>query len=102
MHRPIVPALAIFARAVERIDDPYARLAAAHPIVLFLLGKQRVVGPRGANLVAQHGVRLLVASLPQRLAFATAPRASVAQHATRGGCAQLGQLFVASPHVTLS
>mgnify|MGYP000152227569 CR=1 FL=1 len=68
------PALAIFARAVEWVDDPDAALPAARDIVLLLFREERVGGPGRANLAAQHRVGLLVTGLPQRLAFKAAMR----------------------------
>src|SRR3546814_18921294 len=51
MDGPIVPALAIFARAVERVDDPDAALTAAGRVVLFFFGQQRIGGARGEDFV---------------------------------------------------
>src|SRR3546814_1899770 len=68
MHRPVAAPLAIFAGAVERIDDPHARLVEAGDIIAFLLGEQPVAGARGAAFPAQHRIGGLVARLPERLA----------------------------------
>src|SRR3546814_19431043 len=55
MDGPIVATLAIFARAVERVDDPDAALTAAGRVVLFFFGQQRIDGARGADFAAEIG-----------------------------------------------
>ena len=48
MHRPVGALLAVFARAVDRIDDPHARLVQSLGIVLLLFVEKAVVGPHRA------------------------------------------------------
>ena len=43
MHRLVAPCLAVFARAVERVDDPHAAFGEPHFGVLAFLGQKAVV-----------------------------------------------------------
>ena len=67
MHGPVGATLTIFARAVDRIDDPDARLGEPGVIVLFLFGEEAVVGPLFADGVAQELVGRRVTCGSQRL-----------------------------------
>ena len=67
MHRPVGPRLAIFARAIDRIDDPDTRLGEPVVIVLLFFGQQTILAPHFAQRVAQKLVGGLVARLAQRL-----------------------------------
>ena len=67
MHGPVGAGLSIFARAVDRIDDPDARLGEPGVIVLFLFGEEAVVRPLFADGVAQELVGRRVTCGPQSL-----------------------------------
>jgi phosphatidylglycerophosphate synthase len=68
VHRPIGATFAVFAGAIDRIDDPHPALRAAPGIVLFLFGKQAIMGSRGADRIAQQAVGGSIARIAQRLA----------------------------------
>ena len=67
MHRPVGARLAIFAGAVDRVDDPDAGFGEPRIVVLFLFGEEPVVGPLFADGVAQELVGRRVTCGPQRL-----------------------------------
>ncbi len=69
MDRPIAALLAIFARAIDRVDDPHPLLAEALLGIGRFFGQQSVIGPVLRNRVAQEAVGRLVTCLAQRLAF---------------------------------
>src|SRR3546814_6690885 len=93
MDVPIVATLAIFARAVERVDDPDAALTAAGRVVLFFFGQQRIDGARGADFAAEHRIGGFVARLDEPFANEAA-RAPVEQDRTRCVRKAFGELFV--------
>ena len=62
MHRPIGPALAEFARAVERIDDPHAAARQPDWVICGFLRKHRVLGPLGAQPFEDQRIGLAVAA----------------------------------------
>src|SRR6185312_10005024 len=65
MNRPVGAFLAIFARTVDRVDDPTAGLAEALLGVLAFFGQQAVVRPRDAQGVDEELVGDLIASLAE-------------------------------------
>ena len=68
MNRPVGAFLAILAGAIDRVDDPNPAFAQALGIVLFLFGKEPVLGPHGTDRVAQELVGGGVTRRAQRLA----------------------------------
>src|SRR3546814_3624354 len=88
MHRPVAAptvafGLGIFARAVDRIDDPHTRFAQPRRIVLFLCGEQAIVGAKLTQRIDQKAVGFLVAGLAQRLSFELAAGAHFEQDTPR-------------------
>ena len=68
VYRPVGATFGIFARSVDRIDDPDPRFSEAGGIVLLLFGEQPVIWPCGADCIAQEAVGIAIACLAQRLA----------------------------------
>ena len=82
MHRPVGARFAIFARPVDRIDDPYPALVQPRRIVLFLFGKQAIVWPGFPQGVDKELVGGLVTRLAQRLGAEHAAVAYLQKDAT--------------------
>ena len=97
MHRPVGPRLAIFARAIDRIDDPDTRLGEPVVIVLFFLRQQPILAPHFAQRVAQKLVGGLVARLAQCLGTEHPGLADLDQDAPSHFCQMGGQRRVAHP-----
>jgi hypothetical protein len=95
MHRPIRPRLAIFARAIDGIDNPDAALAQPCLIVLFLFGQQAVIGPGFTQGVTQELVGGLIARLAQRLGAEQTGRSNLDQYAPGHLRQMRGQIAVA-------
>jgi hypothetical protein len=92
MDGPVSPRLTIFARAIDRIDDPDPALGQALLGVLGLFGQQGIVGPRLANGMAEELVCGLIARLAQRLGAEDARGADIQQQLAR--CLrQMGRQF---------
>src|SRR3569623_205308 len=83
MHRPVVAPLAIFARAVDRIDDPRPRLEEPRSVALAFFGQQAVIGALAADRVAQQVVGRRVAGLAEFLRVPVARRAHLEQQLAR-------------------
>jgi hypothetical protein len=69
VDRPVCTPLAELASAVERIDDPYARLRQPLGRIRAFFGQQAVVWPLGGEMPDEIAVRQLVARFAQRLPF---------------------------------
>src|SRR3546814_2115535 len=69
MDGPVGAGLAIFARAVERINDPHPLGVKPRGIVLFLFGKHGVVRTVRPQRLHDEGVGGAVAGPAQRLAL---------------------------------
>ncbi len=97
VHGPVGTRLAIFAGAVDRVDDPHALHAQAAGIVFLFLGQQPVVGPRGEQRVDEEAVGGRVARLAQFLALVAPARPHFEQDAARFGGEFGGEVGVAHP-----
>ncbi len=83
MDSPVVKALAIFARSVERIDDPYAAGGAARGIVGGLLGQDEIARPCGLQAVENQRVGFCIAAAAEIGIGAIATGAEVAEQSGR-------------------
>ena len=92
MHRPVSAGLAIFAGAVDRIDDPHPALGQTLGIVLFLFGQEPVFRALFAQGVDQELVGRGVAGLAQRLE-AEHPGFAHRQQETARHCGEMGGKF---------
>jgi hypothetical protein len=92
MDRPVAAPLAIFARAVERIDDPHARLGKARGRIGGFLAQHAIVRPVRRHFGHQESIGQGIALRPQCLAFMRAGRAQVHQDAP-GACGQMPRQF---------
>jgi hypothetical protein len=66
MHRPISAFLAIFSRAIDRINNPDAGFGEARWIILFLFGQQAILGPLLSQGMDQKGVGRGITCFAQR------------------------------------
>ncbi len=82
VYGPVVASLTIFARAVERIDDPDALPIESRPVALAFFGEQSVVGPCLRQRLDQIMVGDPVAFRAHRLAREPAIGAHLHQDAT--------------------
>ena len=101
MHGPIGPLFAVFARAVDRIDNPHAGFIQALFGVLAFFRQQPVLGMSGAQGMDKELVGDLIACLSERLAFEHSAGAHLQQDASGtlgevGG--QLGVGHFGRPH----
>src|SRR3546814_18763954 len=86
VNGPVRARLALFARAIDGVDDPDARFAEPLLRVLAFLGQQAVIGPLPRDGMDKQLVRGLIASLAPRLAFTTTrldPREEVGRASVR-------------------
>ena len=68
MHRPVGPPFPIFARPVERIDDPAAAIGEPLAVVRAFLGEDRIARPPLRESGQDEGVRDLVRDMAERRA----------------------------------
>ena len=95
MHRPVAAAFGIFARPVERIDDPHAGLFQPHRIVDAFFGEHAVVGALRLERFEDEGIGDEIARLAERLAGDQPAVAQIEQQAARGLGDLRGELGVA-------
>jgi len=92
MHRPIGALLAIFARAIDRIDNPNALLLEPSGAVLLFLGQQAIIRPSRAQGMAQELIGGRIARFAQCLTFKHTRIAHIAQDAP-GDSGEMGCKF---------
>ncbi len=84
MDRPVAAPLTIFARPVERIDDPQPATMEPGQIVARFLGQDRVVGIALPDHGEDQSVGLGIAAIAERLASQVAALADAQQRIARG------------------
>ena len=94
MDGPVVETFAIFARSVERIDDPDPARGATRGIVGGFLGQDEVVRPCGLQAVEDQRVGLCIAAAAEIGIGAIARGAEVAEQGGRFQRDRTGDLGV--------
>ena len=94
MDRPVVPPLAIFAGAVERIDDPHPPMAEPAAVVEALLGEHGVGRPPLGEAGKEEGVGDLVGDRAQCRALQQGAPPLLEQQSPRFLGEMRGQLLV--------
>ncbi len=100
MDGPVGARLAIFAGAVDRIDDPHPAVGQPCAITGHLLGEQAILGPLLPQRMDEELVGGLVAGLAERLGAEQARGADLQQQAAGGFGEMGGQVRVC--HAALS
>ena len=66
VNRPVAATLGIFARPVDRIDDPHPRLPQPRAVARHFLREQAIVGPLATQRLDEESVRDPIAGVAQR------------------------------------